>query len=96
VDERLKHRVPTIKIDEIRPDPQALNELKAIGVEELPDACAMWAIPPPIAVLRPAARDEAGAEPSNVPGVEAKARPGDGADNESGAEPPASGSVPPT
>jgi chromosome segregation ATPase len=96
MDERLRHKVPTINIRDIRPDPEALNELKMIGVEELPDARAMWTVPPPIAVLRPAARDEAGAGPSNVSRVEAKAGSSDGAGSESGAEPPDGGSAPPS
>jgi hypothetical protein len=79
MDERLRHKVPTIDIRDIRPDPEALNELKMIGAEELPDARAMWSVPPPIAVLRPAVRDEAGAGPSNVSRVEAKAGSRDGA-----------------
>ena len=36
--DRHKHRVPTVKIEEIFPDPRALDELKEIGVAELPDA----------------------------------------------------------
>jgi regulator of replication initiation timing len=94
VDERLKRRVPTIKIEEIRPDPRALDELQAIGVEELPDARALWSVPPPIARLRPAAGGEVGAGPSNVSGVGSESDAGAG--SESGAEPPASGSAPPS
>jgi hypothetical protein len=86
--EKLRDRVSTITIRDIEPDPQALNELKMFGVEELPDARGLWTVPPPIAVLRPAAGDDVGAGPSGSGGVP----PGDGA----GVEPGDSGGVPPS
>lgn len=64
--EKLKSEVPTIKIDDIRPDTRALGELRSIGVAELPDAISMGTVPPPIARVRREARGKPGAGPSAV------------------------------
>jgi predicted nucleic acid-binding Zn-ribbon protein len=85
-DENLKPKVPTIKIEDVRPDPRALGELRLIGAEELPDARSMWSIPPPIARVRLAVRGEPGAGPSNV--SRAGGESGSSAGGERGAEPP--------
>jgi DNA repair exonuclease SbcCD ATPase subunit len=93
-DENLKLRVPTIKIEDVRPDPRALGELQMIGVEELPDARAMWSVPPPIARVRLAVRGEPGAGPSNASRVGDES--GSGAGGECGAEPPTNRSASPS
>jgi chromosome segregation ATPase len=82
--DRHKHRVPTVKIEEIFPDPRALAELKEIGVIELPDARFMSTLPRPAAARR--RMIEAGG--SSAPKV--------AADSGSKAEPSTGGSAPPT
>jgi chromosome segregation ATPase len=52
MNDRYKHRVPTIRIEDILPDPRALEELTEFGVEELPDARALRTIPRPAAASR--------------------------------------------
>jgi chromosome segregation ATPase len=87
MDDRRKHRVPTIKIEEIFPDPRALDELKEIGVAELPDARFMSSLPrPAAAALLPRQTIEAGS--SSAPKV--------AADSRSTAEPSTGGSAPST
>jgi hypothetical protein len=88
MNDRYKHRVPTVKIEEIFPDPRALNELKEFGVRELPDARNLWTIPRPAAV--PRRKAEGGTEAGTSDAPEAVA------DSGSKAEPSAGGSTPPT
>jgi predicted nucleic acid-binding Zn-ribbon protein len=82
--DRHKHRVPTVKIEEIFPDPRALDELKEIGVVELPDARFMSTIPRP-AAARPRMIEAGG---SSAPKV--------AAESGSKAEPSTGGGAPST
>jgi chromosome segregation ATPase len=87
MNDRYKHRVPTVKIEEIFPDPRALNELKEFGVRELPDARAVDHSSPRSGASADA---EGGTEAGTSNAPEAVA------DSGSKAEPSAGGSIPPT
>jgi hypothetical protein len=88
MNDQYKHRVPTIKIEEIFPDPRALSELKEFRVRELPDAHNLWKSPRPAVASRWNA--ESGTEAGTSDAPEAVV------DSRSKAEPSAGGSTPPS